>query len=333
MNHRDLKEKIARETKGKPPAGEVRILEGYLRDWPEFKGPYQEMRKKYERRMASLTRVIDVQATHQTSRDPFAVRKRGLAALALVGLPSSGKSSLMASLTGVDADVADYPYTTLVPNVGMMTLGHVAFEVVDLPAVNERPLEDLHYASGLKEAVLNASLIALVIDLTTDLELSLSTVTARLAEMGARPVFAAPEDPPGDTPNGEEEPASRRAIVVGTKVDLAGRAELQALRDLVPGAFVTGHPLSAGALAGVVEVLSGLLGRIVVTARDPSSPDDPIEYAVPSGSTVRDLADAIHHELARRARRAKVWGDSAAFLGQEVGLDHVLLPGDVVEIY
>jgi hypothetical protein len=48
---------------------------------------------------------------------------------------------------------------------------------------------------------------------------------------------------------------------------------------------------------------------------------------------VRDLADRIHHELARRARKAKVWGASAAFPGQEVGLEHELAPGDIVEIY
>ena len=53
MGHRDLKEKIRRETKGKSPAEEARILERYLRDWPEFKGPYQEMRKKYEKRIAN----------------------------------------------------------------------------------------------------------------------------------------------------------------------------------------------------------------------------------------------------------------------------------------
>lgn len=331
MNHRDLKEKISRETKGKSPSEEARILERYLREWPEFRGPYQEMRKKYERRIVSLRRVLDVQSAHQSSGDPFAIRKRGLSELALVGLPNSGKSSLMASLTEAPVEVADYPFTTLIPNVGMMTLGHVSFEIVDLPAVSEQPLSHLHYASGLKEAVLNAPLLGLTIDLTTDIDLSFSTVVERLSEMGVRPKFV--RDAVENCHPDESSLSPRSAIVFGTRVDVAGETELDALRGLVSGGFVAGHPLAPGTRGRVAEALCGLLGKIVVTARDPSCPEEPVAYAVPDGASVRDLADAIHHELARRARRAKVWGDSAAFPGQEVGLEHVLMSGDVVEIY
>jgi ribosome-interacting GTPase 1 len=114
---------------------------------------------------------------------------------------------------------------------------------------------------------------------------------------------------------------------------MAGTSELDALRTLAPGAFVVGHPLGVGEKQKVAEELCSLIGRIVVAARDPSSPDEPVEYAVPKGATALDLADAIHHDLARRVKNAKVWGDSASFPGQEVGLDHTLAPGDVVELY
>jgi ribosome-interacting GTPase 1 len=179
--------------------------------------------------------------------------------------------------------------------------------------------------------------MAIVIDLTADLELSLATVEERLAEIGVRPVFRGASDASdaalGAEPGSPAAPAPRPAILVGTRADQAGESELDALRALAPGAPVFAHPLGPSSRARVAEALCGLVGRIVVTARDPSSPDEPVEYAVPVDSTVRDLADAIHHELARRARKAKVWGESAAFPGQDVGLDHVLAPGDVVEIY
>ena len=52
MSHKDLWVKIKGESKGKSPREELRLLEGYLADWPEYKGPYQELRKKLERRVS-----------------------------------------------------------------------------------------------------------------------------------------------------------------------------------------------------------------------------------------------------------------------------------------
>jgi ribosome-interacting GTPase 1 len=335
MSHRDLWKKIRRETKGKAPTEEIRILERYLADWPEFKGPYQDMRKKYERRIAELRRVLDVQASRHGSRDPFAVKKRGLAEVALVGLPNSGKSTLMRSLTGVDAEIADYPYTTLTPNVGMLNLGNVSFEIVDLPPLPEGDLSDVNYAAGLKEAILNATILALVVDVTADPEQALHAIRERLAEIGVKPALE------GDAPGvrdrqegGGNEPrlGPRETMVFGTKCDLAGGA-LKSLSALVPGASVLGHPLAKDGRERAVEGLCRLIGRTVVVARDPGAREEPAAYAVSDGATVLDLADQIHHDLAARARKAKIWGASAKYPGQEVGLEHVLAPGDVVEIY
>lgn len=336
ISHKDLWRKIRRETKGRAPAEEIRILETYLADWPEFKGPYQDMRKKYERRIAELRRVLSVQASGHSSRDPFAVKKRGLAEVALVGLPNSGKSTLMRSLTGVDVQIAGYPYTTLTPNVGMLNLGSIAFEIVDLPPVSEGPVSDLHYAAGLKEAVLNATLLGLVVDLTEDARLALGTIRDRLGEIGVTPVFdgrALLTATGEDSASGAPRLARRGAVLVGTKVDLAGDDGLESLAALVPDAGVLGHPWGARGMAPAVEQLCRLLGRNVVLARDPGSPEEPVSYAVREGATVRELAYQIHHDLAGRARKAKIWGPSAAFPAQEVGLDHVLEAGDVVEIY
>lgn len=50
------------------------------------------------------------------------------------------------------------------------------------------------------------------------------------------------------------------------------------------------------------------------------------------GSTVGDLCDRIHRSFRRNFRYATVWGRSAKFPGQTVGLDHVLMNGDVITI-
>jgi hypothetical protein len=332
MSHRDLWHKIKREVKGKPPEEEVRILERYLADWPEYKGPYQEMRKKYERRIADLNRILKVQSSHAVHHDPFSVRKRGIAEVALVGLPNSGKSTVMNSLTGAGAATADYPYTTLTPNVGMWNLGAFALELVDLPPVPEGSLSEVHYAAGLKEAVLNADLLCLIVSLEGDPVASVRALRERLVEIGVAPLFV----PGGGGDDGGSEEGARQlrgAVVVGSRADLEGADALEALSGLVPGASVFGHPIDESGKDELLTALCRFLDKIVVLARDPKSPEEPLRYAVPVGATVLDLATHIHKELAESAKKAKVWGTSAKFPGQEVGLDHPLRPGDIVEIY
>jgi len=311
MSHKDLWAKIKRESKGKSPKEELRLLEDHLVGWPEYKGPYQELRKKLERRVAELRKAGRVLATHSASDDPFSVRKRGLAEIALVGLPNVGKTSVLDALTGANAEVADYPYTTLTPNVGMFSLGGFEFEIVDLPPFPEGGLDEVHYADGLKEACLNATFLCIVVDLTADRELQLDTLRGQLAEMGAD--------------NGA-------TVLFGTHVDTIGSAELAALRELGGGAPVFGLPLEEGERRAIAEAFCGIIGRIIVDARDPVSKDEPVAYAVPEGASVLDLAGQIHKDLAKRARKARVWGASASFGGQRVGLDHVLSSGDTVEI-
>jgi ribosome-interacting GTPase 1 len=59
---------------------------------------------------------------------------------------------------------------------------------------------------------------------------------------------------------------------------------------------------------------------------------DPEPLALEPGSTVADVADSVHHDLAASFVGARVSGPSARFEGQRVGRDHVVLDGDVVEI-
>lgn len=327
MSHRDLWVKIKRETKGKAPAEEVAVLREYLADWPAFKGPYQELGKKLARRVEELEKILSVRGAHEVRDDPFSVRKRGLAQVGLVGLPNVGKSTLFEALTGAEVETADYPYTTLLPNVGMMPIGAYEFEIVDLPPLSEGPISELSYASGLKEAVSNAGLLVVVVDLSGDPEKELSVTCERLDELEVRAVWRAG----GETGIGSTGRA-KPALLFGTHVDRAGVDALEYLRSMVPSATLFAHPLGPGERAAVGEALSGLVGRIVVKARNPAEPDEPLDYAVPVGATVGDLAAAIHRELASKARRARVWGPSAVHEGQEVGLDHVLEGGDTVEI-
>lgn len=107
---------------------------------PSHKGG-ENLRKDISKKLSLLRQEIEKKKAHDSkkggSTKSFAVKKDGIGQIVLVGLPNSGKSTLLNLLTGVGTKVASYPFTTKEPVIGMMDYFGGMIQLVELPAIVE----------------------------------------------------------------------------------------------------------------------------------------------------------------------------------------------------
>jgi GTP-binding protein len=90
-----------------------------------------------------------------------------VADIGLVGFPSAGKSSLIAALSRARPKIADYPFTTLVPNLGVVTAGDTTFTVADVPGLIEGASEGRGLGHDFLRHVERCAALVHVIDMAT----------------------------------------------------------------------------------------------------------------------------------------------------------------------
>lgn len=125
-----------------------------------------------------------------------------IADVALVGLPSAGKSSLIASISAARPKIADYPFTTLHPNLGVVEVGEHRFTVADVPGLIEGASEGKGLGLDFLRHVERCSALLHVLDCATlepgrdpisDLEIIKKELAAYEVPEGQIPLLERPQ--------------------------------------------------------------------------------------------------------------------------------------------
>ncbi|HEX2040847.1 MAG TPA: GTPase ObgE [Acidimicrobiales bacterium] len=243
------------------------------------------------------------------------LRLKLIADAGLVGLPNAGKSTFLATVSSAKPKIADYPFTTLVPNLGVVRFDDHEFVVADIPGLIEGASEGKGLGHRFLRHVERARVLVLLIDLTGEPE---DQARVLLQELGRyRP-----------------ELLERPRLVVGSKVDVAGAHEW--------------GELSVSSVTG--EGLKPLLGRLATLVEESraAEPDEQgfvVHRPEPEGVTVERGPDGAFVVRGRPAERAVAVSDitnaqALSYVQQRLkrlGVDRALAragarEGDVVHI-
>ena len=322
--------------KTREPRERLECLREMLRTIPKHKGT-EHLQADIKARIKTLAEEFEGGRKGGGHSGPaLVVRPEGAAQMALIGAPNCGKSSLHARLTGSNAHVAPYPFTTQYPEPGMMTHEDVHFQLIDLPAVS--PAHPVPWLAG---ALQTADAALLVVDLgEPSCVEQLEAVQSELGQKGVTlterwdatgEARGASKD--GDDPFAEQLPT----LMLANKADAIAHfdAELEAFRELARLRYPV-LAVSAATGLGLGELGAWLfrnLGVVRIYTKAPGHPPDKGRpFTLRRGQTVGDVARLIHKDLQRSLKYARIWGGSD-FEGQHVGPEHALSDGDIVELH
>lgn len=315
--------------RARDPRERLDCLREMLRTIPKHKGT-EHLQADIKTRMKQLNEELSEGRKAGARRGPtHVIRPEGAAQIALLGPPNTGKSALHARLTGSHAEVAPYPFTTSVPQPGMLPYEDIHLQLVDLPPIaRERPLPWMYNALQPADAAM------LVVDLQDpECVERVSALLEMLRAVRVTLLDRAPDEEEDDDPFA----VRLQTLLVANKSDLAAGSapeEVEAFQELLATRFPA-LAVSAETGEGVDEIARWwfrTLGIVRVYTKVPGHPADMSQpFTLRRGDTVRDVARQVHGELSSQLRFARLWNRESE--GLQVSREHAVDDGDVIELH
>jgi len=306
----------------KNPPEKIAALEDMLAIMPKHKGT-DHLRAELRSRIAKLTQQISKKSV--TQRTSMMIDKEGAAQVAVIGLPNSGKSQLIASITNATPVVAEYPLSTHSATPGMMDFKDIKIQLIDTP-----PLAPQTIQWWLPPMLRQADALLVMLDLDHDPLIQLGEIKDHLEKMRIA-IY-------DNITNLEEDTVvwHKKAIIAANKLDADNKSDnYRLLQDNLESKLPV-VAISATQGTGFYELrleIYKLLDIIRVYTKAPgqkADTSDPI--VIPRGSTLLDAAATVHKDFAAKLKYARIWG-SGKHDGIMVSRDHVLKDGDIIELH
>jgi uncharacterized protein len=312
----------------------IEALEEMMAVIPKHKGT-EKLQADLRKRLAKLRNEAEKKHGVSKASAMYSVPREGAGQVILVGGANAGKSSLLARMTHATPEIGDYPFTTRLPQPGMMPYENIKIQLVDMP-----PIDPNFYEPWMGGLIRQADLALLVADLSTDEMLDEIENVLRILMDSKIQLSGAHPDPSGAM---ESAVLLRYSLIVANKCDARdARANIEILREffgdrfaILPVSTLSGEGLESLRLKifdelDVVRIYTKIPGK----KADLSSPP----FVLKHGSTVLDAARAVHREFAHSLKFAKVWSSekskrSVKYDGQMVERTHHLEDGDILELH
>ncbi|WP_440059847.1 OBG GTPase family GTP-binding protein [Thermogladius sp. 4427co] len=124
------------------------------------------------------------------------------------------------------------------------------------------------------------------------------------------------------------------SIILVNKIDIGDPGQVSRLRRIAGDArIISVSALTGEGLDSIGNAIFGELEIVRVYTKSPTGRVSDKPLVLKKGSTILDVAKRIHKDFVEKFGYARIWGPSAKYPGERVGLDHIVMDRDIVEIH
>lgn len=271
-------------------------LEEMISKAPKHKGS-ENLLKELRTRLKKLQEKEEKSKKKKTGTK--GIKKEGFQ-FVIIGLPNSGKSSLLAQLTNARPFISEHPFSTFQPEVGTFEFQGIKAQIIDQPSLGNE-----NFDVGL---VNNADCLIYVVLNFEDIE-KISALIPR---------------------------ARGKRIIAFNKSDLLSGEEKRKIEATIRSKRLPGLLISTITQENILELKQRILretGLIRIYMKEPGKPASPIPLVMSPNSTVKDVAERILNGFSSKVKETRVTGPSSKFPNQKVGLSHIVKDLDVIEFH
>lgn len=246
----------------------INALKEMIRLAPKHKGA-THLLADLRKRLAKLRKEALIERK-KSYKQKFVIRKEGAAQICIIGLTNSGKSTLLNSLTNTHVKVAEYPYTTKEPQVGMMLYNDLQFQLIEIPS---------SFGSDSLGLLHSCDLVVVILDATQNADKQKDDLMKILKDSRLD---------------------SKILVFVKNKSKVCGLDQNIICLDAKSGI----------GLDELKEKIWRRLNLIKVYTKSPNKPKDTPALALEKDSTVEDLAGEIHKDFITTFKFARIFNST-----------------------